>query len=300
MAVRGWALFSLVLVSLISCSQPGANGSSPPALSASSFSPAPPSSTPSGRRAPIVVIVMENHEFSAIVGSGDAPYLNGTLIPSGRLFTGYTAVTHPSLPNYLAMTSGSVQDKTGTDSISAGEIDAPNLFGQLSGASLSWAAFQETMPSTCYTGSTAGSPPGDYALKHDPAMAYLDVATTPLCRNVVPLSRLEPRNLPSFGFVTPNQCHDMHSCPIGDGDDWLRRHVPPLLRSGATVIVTFDEGETTIGGGGRVVTIEVGAGIPAGTVEDAPLNHYSLLAALEDHFGLPRLGMAETARALPL
>src|SRR5205823_3391911 len=135
-------------------------------------------SSSSASQPPVVLIVMENHEVSSIAGSGAAPFLNGTLIPSGRLFTSYTAVAHPSLPNYLAMTSGSVHNKSGTDSISAGEIAGSNLFSQLSRAGVDWSAFEETMPSSCYRGTSAGSPPGDYALKHDSAMAYSDVADT--------------------------------------------------------------------------------------------------------------------------
>src|SRR4029077_12740928 len=104
-------------------------------------------STPSraaSSRPPLVLIVLENHEYSSIVGSPAAPYLNRILIPKGRLFTNYHAVSHPSLPNYLAMTSGSTDTKRGTDSISAGEIGANNLFHQLSAAEVSWASFEET------------------------------------------------------------------------------------------------------------------------------------------------------------
>jgi hypothetical protein len=243
---------------------------------------------------------MENHEFSTIVGSSAAPYINGTLIPTGRLFTNYTAVSHPSLPNYLAMTSGSVQGKAGTDSVSAGEIHARNLFCQLSRAGIRWRAFEETMPSSCYRPYSAGSEPANYALKHDPAMTYANVAATRECRNVGPLTQLDPKALPPFSFVTPNQCHDMHSCPIQAGDAWLRGFVPPLLHAGATVIVTFDEGDTSTGGGGHIMTVVAGPAIPSGTSDGAPFNHYSLLAGLEDSFHLERLGMARTAPPLPL
>jgi hypothetical protein len=299
--VRSRAIICPLLVLLVSCSHPGPHGGSLTAPGSRLPSTSPHARLPSSdNRAPIALIVMENHEFSSIAGSRAAPYINGTLIPVGRLFTQYTAVSHPSLPNYLALTSGSVQDKSGTDAIAAGEIDAPNLFSQLSRSGTSWAAFQETMPSSCYAGTSAGSSPGMYALKHDPAMAYVDVATMPLCRNVVPLSRMNPEILPSFSFVTPNQCHDMHSCSVQVGDAWLRGHIPPLLRVGATVIITFDEGDSSIGGGGHVLTIEAGPGIPAGSIDASSRNHYSLLAGLEDYFGVSRLGMARAAIPLPL
>jgi hypothetical protein len=243
---------------------------------------------------------MENHEASSILGSPDAPYLNRVLIPRGRLFTRYTAVAHPSLPNYLAMTAGTTLGKTGTDSVSAGELHAPNLFEQLSSAGISWRAFEESMPAPCYRPYSAGMPPGEYALKHDPAMTFADVADTSLCRRIVPLSALDPQRLPAFAFVTPNECSDMHSCGIAVGDSWLASHVPALLSGGATVVITFDEGTTDEGGGGRVALVEAGAGIRQGATDTRPFDHYALLAGLEKRFGLPRLGRARSAPPLPI
>jgi phosphatidylinositol-3-phosphatase len=243
---------------------------------------------------------MENHEYSGIVGSSSAPYTNQTLIPGGKLFTNYDAVVHPSLPNYLAMTSGGPNGKTGTDSITAGEINVENLFHQLSVAGVVWGAFEETMPYACYKGTFAGTSPNDYALKHDPAMMYADIANSSRCTAVVPYSQLDRANLPQFSFVTPNECSDMHSCSVSTGDTWLKNNVPPLLNAGATVIVTFDEGTTNTGGGGHILTVENGPGIPTATTDTSAYNHYGLLAALERHFGLPLLQNAQTAVPLPI
>src|SRR5438445_8913811 len=102
------------------------------------------------------------------------------------------------------------------------------------------------MPSPCYTPCAAGSAPGDYALKHDPAMTYASVAGSSLCDNVVPLTKMNPSKLPAFSFLTPNECNDMHSCSVHSGDVWLRQTVPTLTRTGATVIITFDEGATAL------------------------------------------------------
>jgi phosphatidylinositol-3-phosphatase len=256
--------------------------------------------SPRASRAPVVLILLENHETSAILASPDAPYLNGTLIPAGTLFTNYAAVTHPSLPNYLAMTSGGTQGKTGTDAVSAGEIHARNLFGQLSRAHVRWRSFQETMPSPCYRGYSAGTDPRQYALKHDPAMTYADVANTRRCHWVVPLSALDPTRLPAFSFVTPNLCNDMHSCSVSVGDRWLSQRVPRLLANGAIVIVTFDEGSSDLGGGGNVLLVEAGPGVTAGARVRHVYDHYSLLAGLEDRFGVRRLGRARSAAPLPI
>ena len=63
---------------------------------------------------------MENHEYSDVVGSRSAPYQN-SLLHRWRNYTNYFAVAHPSLPNYLAIASGTTAGKV-SDSISAGEI----------------------------------------------------------------------------------------------------------------------------------------------------------------------------------
>jgi hypothetical protein len=287
------------LVLLTSCGQ----GSGSRAVTSATGVPAPsPVGTTPGVGVPsrVALIVMENHDFDGIVGAEAAPYINRTLIPSSALFTNYYAVSHPSLPNYLAMTSGSTHAKDGTDSISPGEIPGDNLFDQLTTAGLDWRAFEETIPSVCDRSITAGGIPGLYALKHDPAMAYADVAETSLCQNVVPLSDLNPFELPAFSFITPNECSDMHSCSVSQGDAWLQTNVPPLQRSGATVIVTFDEGSSDVGGGGHVLTLEVGPQMNEGATNDLAFSHYSLLAGLEQHFGLPLLGRARGSRPLPV
>jgi acid phosphatase len=243
---------------------------------------------------------MENDEYGSIIGNACCPYI-ASLVSKGALFTNSVAVTHPSLPNYLAMTSGGTDGRTGTDDVTAGEINVENVFHQLSVAGFSWGAYQETMPSACYKGAFAGSSPGTYALKHDPAMAYQNIATTSLCNQVVPYSSI-PSSLPNFSFITPNQCNDMHSCSTVTGDRWLLANVPSILAglgSNGRLIITFDEGTTGTGGGGHIATIELGPGVPIGQI-GAALNHYGLLAAIEDAFGLARLQNARSAAPFPL
>jgi phosphatidylinositol-3-phosphatase len=281
--------------------------SPPPASPAIVISPSfsrPPKnqSSPSPRTSPrplIAVIVMENHEYESIIGSSCCPFIN-SLVGQGMLFTNYHAVAHPSLPNYLAMTSGGTNGKGGTDSITAGEINVENVFQQLSKAGLTWNAYQESMPSPCYKGTTAGNAPFAYALKHDPAMTYGSIANTSLCNRVVPATGISL--LPDFSFITPNLCYDMHSCPAGSGDTWLRANVGALVSAlGPTgrVILTWDEGTTGAGGGGHVVALELGPGVPVGR-DPTPFDHYSLLAGIESTFGLPRLQKAAGATPLPL
>ena len=296
------ALASVLLVAAAACGgQAGGEGGA--ARPAASGPPATALVLPPGESsqplARVAVIVLENHEISQIVGNRCCPYLN-SLASRGSLFTNYTAVSHPSLPNYLAMTSGGLQGKKGTDNTNP-IVDAPNLFAQLSAAGAGWRAYEQTMPRACYRGAFAGTSPGYYALKHDPAMMFRSVATTDLCRNVVPWSGV-PNVPPRFSFIVPNECADMHSCSPAVADAWLKQVVPrllPRLGRNGRIVITWDEGTTNTGGGGRVATFLIGPGVPVGRVSTR-FTHYGLLAALEGVFHLQRLGYARTARPLPL
>src|ERR1700741_4049683 len=127
---------------------------------------------------------MENHGYDEIIGAADAPYLNKLAARCG-VAANYVSVSHPSLPNYLALTGGSTFGITSdcTDCT----VNASGLAEQLAGAPLSWKAYMEDLPHPCYTG--AGS--GEYAKKHDPFMYYTPLSTNPAqCNRVVPLSQL--------------------------------------------------------------------------------------------------------------
>lgn len=244
---------------------------------------------------PVIVIMMENHERSSIEGSADADYLK-SFENGGISFTHYYAVTHPSLPNYLAVSSGSTQGKSGSDSVTAGAITSHNLWSQLQGHGVSWNVYQESMPSACYKGGNSGQ----YVIRHNPAIVYANVANRPKkCNKVVPYTAFDVNTLPAVSFITPNICNDMHDCSIATGDNWLQARVPAMLAAGATVVITFDEGGTSTNGGGNVYCAVDGPGI-SGRTDTATYNHYSLLAALEKRAGVSKLGAAASAAVLPL
>ena len=245
---------------------------------------------------PIVVIVMENKSYDKITSTkkADAPYINDTLIPGGRLFTNYTATTSGSVKDYLAMTSALITVTAARNS--------DNIFNQLQNTSgVTWGAFAEDMPSACYTGPNVGA----YMKGHNPAVAYHDIKNnTAVCTaNVRPYSDFDPAHLRTFSFIAPNEYDDMHTgssvdAEIQTGDTWLAQNVPAMVQQGgAEVIVTFDEGTP---GNEHIVTLEFGAGVRAGTTDNAAYGHYSLLAGLQDAFGVPRLNGSVGVNALPL
>ncbi|MHB8658525.1 MAG: alkaline phosphatase family protein [Solirubrobacteraceae bacterium] len=249
-----------------------------------------------GRPAHVAVIVMENEEYGDIVGSPSTPFIN-RLAGRYALATRMFAVTHPSLPNYLALTGGSTFaiDSDCTDC----QVPGTGLAGQLSAHGVSWRAYMEDLPRACFTGAGAGN----YAKKHDPFIYYRGVArSSSLCSRIVGLTRLSAdergRSLPRFLWITPNLCHDMHDCDPAAGDRFLARLLPPLLARlgpGGLLFLTWDEGASNAGccrlaAGGHIATIVAGPGARLGARLRTPVDHYSLLQTIDDLFGLPRLG----------
>jgi hypothetical protein len=252
-----------------------------------------------------MLIVLENREYGEVVGNwAEMPYFN-QLVERGAIATNYYAIAHPSLPNYLALLGGS------TDEIKRNCTDCtvygPNLATQLSRAGISWRAYMEGLPYPCYTGGDLGP----YGKRHNPFVYFPSITALPKrCAKVVPETQLgedlEADRLPAFGWLTPDVCHDGHDCSLSLADYYLSTLVPRITRQlgpRGLLVITFDEGLTDGGccggpGGGRVPALLLGPDVPRGKQITLLADHYSLLAALEDRFGLSRLGEAAAARPL--
>jgi phosphatidylinositol-3-phosphatase len=249
----------------------------------------------------VIWIWMENHSASQIVGAPDAAYVTGLARRCG-LATRYDAVAHPSLPNYIAATSGATGGITDDGPPAEHAQSSVSLFEQAPSAG----SFEESMPSSC---ALADAYP--YAAKHNPEAYYLRLRKS--CpRDDLPLGTpaggsfaraLAGTGLPAFSFVTPNLCDDMHSCPVATGDRWLAKWVPaitssPSYRAGHTVLfITWDENDGRAGN--RVPLIVVARSVKPGTTVSTPFTHYSLLRTTEELLGIrPYLGHAATARSM--
>ncbi|MGZ6616419.1 MAG: alkaline phosphatase family protein [Solirubrobacteraceae bacterium] len=263
--------------------------------------PSPVARAQAGRPAHIAVILIENEEFGSIIGSRSAPYING-LARNGALATRMYGIRHPSLPNYLALTGGSTFGIH--DDCTDCSVRATSIVDQFERAGISWKAYMEGLPHPCFKGSGAGR----YAKRHDPFIYYTPVANNPSrCARIVPLSQLyadeRGRRLPTFIWITPNVCNDMHDCPVATGDRFLSTVVPPLLRamgSRGLLILTFDEGDSNNGccklaAGGHIATVLVGGLARPHARLGTPTDHYSVLQLTEDVLGLPRLRGAACA-----
>ncbi len=252
----------------------------------------------------VMVVLLENKGYAATLGSCGAgspdPYFC-SLASAYTSLTSWHALSHPSLPNYLALVSGSTQGCT--SDTCKGPYTGPELGGQLTAAAIPipWAAYMETMPSACYTQGSSGA----YVRRHDPFLYFNDVLNNGCANDVLPYpgsSAIAPAltapGAPDFVWITPDLNDDMHKGTIQQGDAWLQANIAPVLSSpwftagNATVIITMDEGlssDTT----NQVPTVIISSNAQGkGNVSAPSGNHYGLLRSIEEAFGLPYLGAA--------
>jgi phospholipase C len=240
----------------------------------------------------VIWIWMENKPYDAIIGSPQAPFQTELAAACG-LATNYYAITHPSLPNYIAATSGGTQGVADNEPPSVHPLDVPSIFSQVRAAGKTWRSYQESAPGPCTLTSS-----GLYAVKHDPAAYYTSIRSdcavwdVPLGTTTSGnfLNDLTGNTLPAFSFVTPNLCNGTHDCPVATGDEWLRSWFAKILGSpaytgGRTVVfLTWDEDDHSAAN--HISTIVVSPSTPAGTKSGTHFNHYSLLKTTEQLLGI--------------
>ena len=243
----------------------------------------------------VVVVVMENKSKAEVLGNDDAPYFNA-LASRYAVLTHYGGVSHPSLPNYLALISGSTHGIRSdcTDCTVSGR----NLADTLDHAHRTWKAYAEKLPRAGWLGPRTGL----YVKRHVPFLYFRDIlASSARRRDVVPMRQLSTDltagRLPDFSLVVPDLCHDMHDCTVAQGDDWLGRFLPPLLRSSrlahSVIFVVFDEPLAMYPGSNPVPAIALGRLVRPDSEYRAKTSHYGLLRTIEDAWGLPRLGLSK-------
>jgi phospholipase C len=245
----------------------------------------------------VFLIVDENHGYKQIIGSRDAPYIN-KLAQTGGLATNYTAIRHPSLPNYLALTGGSTFG-IHSDCTKCSVKDT-SVADQLETAGLTWKAYQESIPKPCFTGPYSGQ----YSKKHSPFLYYKPLTNDAhRCKaHVVGLGQLQSdiraATLPNFSLIVPNEAHDMHTGSVRNGDQFLKNLLPKIFASDAykndgALFLTWNEGTDA---SNRVATIVKSPLMTSSTRSNTSFNHYSMLKTIEELFGLTYLKNAGTPK----
>jgi hypothetical protein len=252
----------------------------------------------------VIWIWMENENRGTVFGSsGKAPFMQ-ELAASRATASDYADHgIHPSLPNYIAATSGDNQGIADDDPPSQHPLDVDNIFRQVRDSGRSARSYEEAMPGNCVLHSA-----GKYAVKHNPAAYYVGADDREACqRDDVPFDQFAAHlggpsdSFPAFALITPDICNDMHDCPVATGDNWLRANVEPILSSAmyqagrTAVFVVFDESQ----GGGKIPFIAIAPSIRPGTVATTTLDHFSLLRFTENALGIDEhLGRAADAAPL--
>ncbi len=255
----------------------------------------------------VIIILMENAEYSSVIGNSATPYQN-LLASKYVLATHYYATNHPSLPNYVSLVAGSNLGISSDCQPSQCSQNSESIVSLLNQNGFSWKEYAESMPTNC---SQMVSSDGLYYPKHNPFVYFADITgnhgsgqTSSYCQShVVPFTQLSldlsNNNLPNYVFITPNICDDAHDCSLAAGDSWLASVVPQIINStefASTVLfITYDEGATNLGvqgthGGGHVACIVVSPFVKMGYQSQVQYSHYSLLATVEAIYNLGNLG----------
>jgi hypothetical protein len=243
----------------------------------------------------VITVVFENTGYQNAMKQPFFAQLAG----QGANFTRFSAETHPSQANYIALTSGSLQGVKGDGKYNLGVRHIADLLEE---GGHTWKVYAEGYPGGCYLGTTKGR----YARKHNPFISYVNIQRSPArCANVVNASQFytdaAAGNLPEYVFYVPDLSNDGHDTGAAYADAWYRKSFGPLLNdpkamAGTLLVTTFDENEGAAGN--FIYTTLYGEMVKSGP-SAAPLNHYSLLRLVEDNWDLGNLGR-EDARANPL
>jgi hypothetical protein len=235
----------------------------------------------------VFLIVMENHSAQeALTGRFTA-----SLAAKYGVANNYHAISHPSVPNYLALTSGSTW---GFADDSYHVLPKQDLGTQLTTGGVTWRAYMEGLGDGGCLNSPVPYDPG-----HNPFAYYGGKCPS----NVVPFTSFAgdlAGNTPRFTWITPDRCHDTHDCPVATGDDWLQQTVGQITSSAAwkndgVLFITWDEDDSSASN--RVLTLVLAPG-KGHRESTAAYDHYSLLATIEDLMGVGRLGQAAQAKPM--
>ena len=282
---RAVALLRVLAICAVvaTCSNVGLTGCGAPVEDAPSTLPTP---------AHVVVVMEEGYTYNEIIGNRSAPYINW-LANNGALMTQSSAVSYPSLPNYLALFAGSTFGLSDECPVSLGAN--PNLGSELLAAGYTFMGFSEDLPSVGSTTCTSGK----YVRRHVPWVYFSNVPGA----NSVPFSSFpsssDYASLPTVSFVIPNLDNDMHDGTIAQGDAWLYNNLSAYANwakaNNSLLVVTWDEAWNS--GSNRIATIFYGATVRTGMYSE-PITHYNVLSTLEEFYGLEKTGNAATASAI--
>ncbi|MGZ3745048.1 MAG: alkaline phosphatase family protein [Pseudobdellovibrionaceae bacterium] len=238
--------------------------------------------------------MFENADYTQAIAQKD--FLN--LSAKGTLFTNFTAETHPSQGNYLAMIAGTDHGVRNDEAVNFPDSHLGDL---LEKAGKDWRVYAEDYPGSCFTGMTSGK----YARKHVPFLSFMNVTKNPKrCGKVQSDTHfdqdLKLGSLPEFSMYIPNLNNDGHDTGVEFAGKWLTKRFGSLLSQPSALgevlfIITFDEGDRSPKN--QIFTLLLGSHIQVGLKNTAALNHISILKMIEDEWALGNLGTQDQTAA---
>jgi phosphatidylinositol-3-phosphatase len=274
----------------------------------------------------VFVIMMENTGYDTLIGNSNAPFINFVANTTG-LATKYYGVAHPSQPNYIAATSGSLNGVLDDNDIT---IDVPNIVDQLEAHGKTWKAYMQSY-SLCSTPLDHACGNQLYERKHNPFISYADVQNSPArVAKIVDFTQLATdlsnNTVPDYVWISPDQCNDMHgrgatpadpcdfsqvNALISAGDTFLLNTVNAIMTSKAwtgnsVIFIVWDESDFTGSGpfgfgdtsgccdaspgGGHVLGLVISNALRFARSSGRAFNHYSMLATIQESWHLGCLG----------
>jgi phosphatidylinositol-3-phosphatase len=246
----------------------------------------------------VLVVIEENHSLDQM--RAGMPY-TFRLAERFGYATDYRALTHPSLPNYLAIVGGSTFGVTDDRPPSAHALSATSVFADALARGRTAAVYADGMTQGCMDHDG-----GDhYAVRHNP-WAYFVRERAVCARFDMAGSALHGDaargDLPNVGLVIPDTCRDAHDCGLSHADSWFARvmgdvFAGPDWRAGRLAVVLTADEDDHDNQDNKVLTVVVHPSQRHHVVAE-PLDHYSLLRLLEDVVGAPHRGQAAGAASM--
>jgi hypothetical protein len=271
------------------------HGATHPTRTATSPSPSTSAPSPVGATK-LLVFVVENHSLSEMRSQMPWTYALGQRYGYA---TDFHAMTHPSLPNYLAIAGGSTFGVHDDNDPSAHPLSGPSVFGEALAHGRTAGVYVDSMPAPCTLTNA-----GEYAVRHNP-WTYFTSERQECASFDTPLTRfagdVRAGRLPEAGMVVPDVCHDAHDCSLATADAWMRQEVglamsgPDFLSGRLAIVVTADEDDGSQGN--VVLTIVIHPSVQ-GVVASSPLSHLSLSGLYSQVLGLPALREAASAPSM--
>lgn len=245
----------------------------------------------------VLVFVEENHSLAQM--KAGMPYAYRLAKRYGYA-SNYTATTHPSLPNYIAMAAGRTYGVRDDLNPSAHKLAGPSVFGQAIAAGKTAATYADGMPSNCALAKGGSA----YVPKHNPWAYFVDERA--LCKKFdLPIVKLgnaiTQGTLPNVGMVIPNLRHDAHDGSLGTADAWFQGWMTiifagPDWKAGRLVVVLTADEDNRLAGN-KVLTIVVHRSLNSKVVT-TPLTHYSLSRFFEEVSGTKFQHASATAHSM--